>query len=115
MTNKQTEEVMGWLRTGGEFVAEQSPMVVQDILTRPWLDFGMFIFWTVLFLFISFLGGGFNSCSDGCDNPGNFVCLIAFMSLICTGVGIIVSFGYCLYAHFTPNLYVLEQLAGMLP
>lgn len=122
MTTTQTTQLMTWateykdiIDSGGSFLAEQSPLVVEEMLFAPWLQLGYISFFLTVSLCVFFITrcrtGGF---SDGATPV--FSDLVLMLSGVASGflsIGFFISLKIALQAHFTPRLYIMEQLAGM--
>lgn len=117
MNEEQIAQVMAWLESGKDFVAEQSPMVVEDILVRPWVDLPIPL---LLFSFFSWLVYKFFKFArkevkidPNEEGAAIIIGFIASAPPVSFGIIICSLIQDGLEAYFTPHLYVLEYLAGL--
>ena len=120
MSDEQIEEVMQWLRDGGEFVAGKSPIVVQDILFAPRIDAigslaGLVVCCVLAYVLIVCLGKLTNEHSEGLESEFKDWMFLSLSIPLFPGLVFMFSFLTAMIdmmnAHLTPNLYVIEELA----
>jgi hypothetical protein len=116
LTPEQVTALQEWIGTAGEFISEQAPLVVQEIITWGYIYYTWMLVMWICFAAASF-GGGWGigrliKKDDPFNESGMLIgCILGFISLICVG--------YCanslLYIHFAPRLYILSALRDFVP
>jgi len=114
MTEEQTDTLMSWateakelIESGGGFIADQSPLVIEEMLFRPWLNVGItgltFIVSLTICIIIIGVSKGFETT----------LAALSFLN-VCLSIYMCVAIYNVLQAHFTPRLYIIEQLSGLI-
>jgi len=115
------DKVQSWLDKGGEFAAEQAPLVVNEIIAVGYIENGIglaaAVFGITVCLLFLWRGWCYFSLTSEFNNGKE---TLWFLAMLCSGI-----FGFVfaimipasihglLFVHFAPRLYVLEELSKL--
>lgn len=117
------EEISGWIEQGKDFVVEQAPLVVQEMIHWGmaecvfWIGLGS-ILCTASIVAVLIMRRWIKSQTEGLTNDERGCCFI--ISAICAAtflansVIIFTNIYYLCFIYFAPRLYVMEELARIM-
>ena len=109
LTREVVEKLVGWLDSAGNFVIEQAPLLVREILgygyvvNTAWLITGILLLCAGCWCFRK-------NWAMGDNFDGVMVCVVT------VGAGLIITIAstVCLLKiYFAPRLYILSELSGL--
>jgi hypothetical protein len=103
-------------RKGGEFALSQAPLVVQEKLLygRVTATIGVLALLVFIAACAYAFRWGLRYEGKGGDDTGGLTCMLSLgLGLIAAGVLVPVTF-HAIQVWFTPRLYIMEWIAGML-
>jgi len=116
LVNQGLETALSYVQATSAFVAEQAPLLVQEVLRFGLAYNATFgILW--FFLTLAFSFASYKLYKIGLASGEEGPCVVAFFALvasICTFIGIIIQLLVVLKIVFAPRMYLIEQLRTLL-